>query len=424
MPDKPAFPPVAEQLAVIRRHAVDLLPEEELVAKLDRSRRTATPLVVKLGFDPTRPDLHLGHTVTLRKLRDFQRLGHRIAFVVGDFTALIGDPSGRSATRPPLSREEVEANARTFADQVFRILDRERTELRYNSEWLGGMTFADVLRLASRYTVARMLERDDFQKRYATGSAISIHELLYPLAQGYDSVALEADVELGGTDQRFNLLVARDIQREYGVEPQVILTLPLLEGTDGRQKMSKSYDNWIALTEPPEQMFGKTMSIPDELIVKYWRLGLDTPAEKLAEVERALASGENPRDWKRALAHALVAEYHGPAEADAAEAHFDRLFVRHDLPEEIPEVTVKLGTEDEPPLPWVLRAAGLASSISDGRRLIEQGGVTLDGERVKDPNLKLSPDRSVLIQVGKRRFARVTLERGDPASGRAPGRDA
>jgi tyrosyl-tRNA synthetase len=343
---------------------------------------------------------------------------------VGDFTALIGDPSGRSATRPPLSREEVEANARTFADQVFRILDRERTELRYNSEWLGGMTFADVLRLASRYTVARMLERDDFQKRYATGSAISIHELLYPLAQGYDSVALEADVELGGTDQRFNLLVARDIQREYGVEPQVILTLPLLEGTDGRQKMSKSYDNWIALTEPPEQMFGKTMSIPDELIVKYWRLGLDTPAEKLAEVERALASGENPRDWKRALAHALVAEYHGPAEADAAEAHFDRLFVRHDLPEEIPEVTVKLGTEDEPPLPWVLRAAGLASSISDGRRLIEQGGVTLDGERVKDPNLKLSPDRSVLIQVGKRRFARVTLERGDPASGRAPGRDA
>jgi tyrosyl-tRNA synthetase len=396
-------------MAIIRRHAVDLLPEDELVAKLERSRETSTPLVVKLGFDPTRPDLHLGHTVPLRKLRDFQRLGHTVAFVVGDFTALIGDPSGRSATRPPLSRAEVDANATTFADQVFRILDPQRTVIRYNSEWLGPMRFDDVLRLASRYTVARMLERDDFHNRYASGSAISIHELLYPLAQGYDSVALAADVELGGTDQRFNLLVARDIQREYGIEPQVILTLPLLEGTDGRQKMSKSYDNWIALTEAPEEMYGKAMSIPDELIAKYWRLALESSDDEVAAVERALAAGENPRDWKRALARALVADYHGEDAADAAESHFDRVFVRHDLPEEIPDVTVTL-EEDAAPLPWVLRAAGLVSSASEGRRLVEQGGVSVDGERVADPNLVLSAGRTAVIQVGKRRFARVTLE--------------
>jgi tyrosyl-tRNA synthetase len=411
MADEPVFLPVAEQLAVIRRHAVDLLPEEELVAKLERSRRTSTPLVVKLGFDPTRPDLHIGHTVTLRKLRDFQRLGHTVTFVVGDFTARIGDPSGRSATRPPLSREEIDANARTFADQVFRILDETRTVIRYNSEWLGPMSFEDVLRLASHYTVARMLERDDFHDRYASGSAISIHELLYPLAQGYDSVALRADVELGGTDQRFNLLVARDIQREYGIEPQVILTLPLLEGTDGRQKMSKSYENWIALTEAPEEMYGKTMSIPDELIAKYWRLGRESADGEVAAVERALEAGENPRDWKRRLARSLVAEYHGEAAAAAAEAHFERLFVRHDLPEEIPDVVVHLDGTDAP-LPWVLRAAGLASSTSEGRRLVEQGGVTLDGERVADPGLALPAGSTSVIQVGKRRFARVRLEGG------------
>ncbi|CAN5879373.1 tyrosine--tRNA ligase [soil metagenome] len=409
MPEKSSFPSVTEQLAVIRRHAVDLLPEGELVAKLERSRKTATPLVVKLGFDPTRPDLHIGHTVTLRKLRDFQRLGHTVAFVIGDFTALIGDPSGRSATRPPLSREEVDANARTFADQVFRILDPQHTMIRYNSEWLGKMRFEDVLRLASHYTVARMLERDDFQKRYASSSAISIHELLYPLAQGYDSVALAADVELGGTDQRFNLLVARDIQREYGVEPQVILTLPLLEGTDGRQKMSQSYDNWIGLTEPPEEMYGKTMSIPDELIEKYWRLGLDATDDDVAAVARGLEAGDNPRDWKRRLARALVVEYHGEEAAMTAEAHFDRLFVRHDLPEEIPEVTVTLDG-GKATLSWILREAGLASSASDGRRLIEQGAVSVDGERTDDPARTLLAGRAIVIQVGKRRFARVTLE--------------
>ena len=409
MAAQPPFPPVAEQLATIRRHAVDLLPEGELVGKLERSRSTSTPLVVKLGFDPTRPDLHVGHAVTLRKLRDFQRLGHTVTFVIGDFTARIGDPSGRSATRPPLSAEEIDANARTFADQVFRILDAARTSIRYNSEWLGPMSFEDVLRLASRYTVARMLERDDFHKRYASGSAISIHELLYPLAQAYDSVALAADIELGGTDQRFNLLVARDIQREYGIEPQVILTLPLLEGTDGRQKMSKSYDNWIGLSEAPEEMYGKTMSIPDELIVKYWRLAVESADEDVARVERGLAAGDNPRDWKRRLAHRLVSEYHDEEAARGAEAHFERLFVRHDLPEEIPEVTVRLDG-GEAPLAWVLRAAGLVPSTSEGRRLVEQGGVTLDGERMTDPTYALQAGRTALIQVGKRRFARVTLE--------------
>ena len=408
MPKKSPFASIAEQMAVIRRHAVDLLPEDELVAKLERSRATATPLVVKLGFDPTRPDLHLGHTVTLRKLRDFQRLGHTVTFVVGDFTALIGDPSGRSATRPPLSREEVDANAATFASQVFRILDAERTVIRYNSEWLGPMRFDDVLRLASRYTVARMLERDDFQDRYASGSPISIHELLYPLAQGYDSVALASDIELGGTDQRFNLLVARDIQREYGIEPQVILTLPLLEGTDGRQKMSKSYENWIGLTEAPEQMYGKAMSIPDELIAKYWRLALDVSDDDVAAVERGLSAGDNPRDWKRRLARRLVNEYDGEEAARAAEAHFDRLFVRHELPEEIPEVTLT-ADGDAATLTWVLREAGLASSTSEGRRLIEQGGVSLNGERVSDPARTLAAGTTAVIQVGKRRFARVVL---------------
>ncbi len=411
-PEDPAaaFPPVDEQVAVIRRDAEDLLPEEELVAKLERSRASGAPLTVKLGFDPTRPDLHVGHTVTLRKMRDFQRLGHTVTFVIGDFTAMIGDPSGRSATRPPLSREEVEENAATFKEQVFGILDPEATVIRYNREWLGGMGFEDVLRLASRYTVARMLEREDFRRRYEEGTPIAIHEFLYPLAQGYDSVALEADVELGGTDQKFNLLVARDIQREFGVEPQVILTLPLLEGTDGRQKMSKSYDNWIGITEAPEQMYGKAMSIPDELIVKYFRLAVGAAEEEVEEVRAGLERGDNPRDWKRGLARRLVEEYHDDEAAAAAEAHFDRLFVRHEAPEEVDEIAVTL-TDGTAPLYWVLREAGLASSSSEGRRLIEQGGVSVDGERVEEPTTDLRAGTTVLLQVGKRRFARVTLER-------------
>ena len=410
MSGAPIFPPVEEQLERIRTGTEELLPEPELITKLERSRRDGKPLAVKCGYDPTRPDLHVGHAVTLRKLRDFQELGHDVIFVIGSFTAMIGDPSGRSETRPPLSREEVEANAETFADQVYLLLDRERTSIRYNSEWLDEFSFEDVLRLASRYTMARMLERDDFRHRYEAGNPIAIHELLYPLAQAYDSVALEADVELGGTDQKFNLLVARDIQREFGQEPQVVVTLPLLEGTDGVLKMSKSYGNAIGLTEPPEEMYGKTMSIPDRLIVKYYRLALGAPPAEVAEVERRLADGANPRDLKRRLARELVAVYHDAAAARTAEAHFDRLFVEHGLPDEVPEVTVSL-TEPDAPLPWILRQAGLAASTSEGRRLVEQGGVSVDRERVDDPDRRLAAGTSVLLQVGKRRFARVRLER-------------
>ncbi len=404
------FPPVEEQLAILRRGVEEILPEAELGDKLERSRRTGRPLVVKCGYDATRPDLHLGHVPTLHKLRDFQDLGHEVTFLIGDFTAMIGDPSGRSQTRPPLTREEVAANSETYAAQVFRILDRERTSVRYNSEWLGEFRFEDVLRLASRYTVARMLEREDFRRRYESHVSIAVHEFLYPLAQAYDSVALEADVELGGTDQRFNLLVARDIQREYGVEPQVVMTLPMLEGTDGVQKMSKSLDNYIALLDPPEEMYGKTMSIPDELIVKYFRLALGAADDESADVERALADGANPRDAKRRLARRLVETYHDAAAARVAEEHFDRLFVRHEAPTDVPEVVVRL-TENDAPLPWILRQADLVASTSEGRRLVEQGGVSVDDERVEDPDHRLAAGRTVLVQVGKRRFARVRLER-------------
>ncbi|HUP01758.1 MAG TPA: tyrosine--tRNA ligase [Gemmatimonadota bacterium] len=410
MDAKRSFAPVDEQLARIREGAEDLLPEPELVEKLQRSRRAGEPLVVKCGYDPTRPDLHLGHTVSLRKLRDFQALGHAVTFLIGDFTAMIGDPSGRSATRPPLAREEVEANAATFREQVFRILDPERTDIRYNSEWLGAFSFEDVLGLASRYTVARMLERDDFRQRYEGHTPISVHELLYPLAQGYDSVALKADVEIGGTDQRFNLLVARDIQREYGQEPQVILTLPMLEGTDGVQKMSKSLDNTIGLTDPPEEMYGRTMSIPDGLIVKYYRLALGASQAVVAEVERRLVDGANPRDLKRGLARELVRAYHDAAAAARAEAHFDRLFVDRELPEEMREATVSM-SEPDAALVWVLRESGLVASAAEARRLIEQGGVSVDGERVEDPDRRLAAGTTAVIRVGKRRFARVRLAR-------------
>lgn len=418
MPPKGSFPPVAEQMDVIRRLAEELLPEEELVAKLERSRRSGEPLVVKCGYDPTRPDLHLGHTPTLRKLRDFQRLGHRVVFLIGDVTAMVGDPSGRSVTRPPLSREEVEANAATFREQVFRVLDPDETEIRYNSEWFDRFGFEDLLRLASRYTVARMLERDDFRTRLEEHAAIAIHELLYPLMQGYDSVALEADVELGGTDQRFNLLVARDVQREYGQEPEVILTLPMLEGTDGVRKMSKSLDNYVALLDPPEEMYGKTMSIPDGLIVRWTRLALGADEDEVAEVEAALESGANPRDLKRRLARRLVETYHDAEAAEAAEAHFDRLFVHHELPDEITEKVVRMDG-DEAPLTWALKDAGLVASSSEARRLIEQGGVrwapgddATELRPVTDPSFRVAAGSAGVVQVGKRRFARLRFESG------------
>lgn len=399
------FPPVEEQLAHLRRGVARIVPEDGLAAKLQRSRETGRPLVVKLGCDPSRPDLHLGHAVVLRKLRQFQDLGHKAVLIVGDFTAMIGDPSGRSRTRPALTLEEARAYGRSYFEQASRVLDPdpERLEIRYNSEWLGPMTFADVIRLASRYTVARMLERDDFERRYAAGEPIALHELLYPLAQGHDSVVLGADVELGGTDQLFNLLVGRALQEAAGQEPQVALCMPILEGTDGREKMSKSLGNYIALTDPPEEMYGKTLSIPDALIPKYQELATDVPTEDLPRLARYAA--ERPRDAKHDLAWTLVRMYHGPEAADAARAHFERTVIQGEAPEDMPEVRVGAGAVG---LLDLIRRAGFAASTSEARRLVQQGAVSLDGERVADPSAEvaLGPAPRVL-RVGKRRYARV-----------------
>jgi tyrosyl-tRNA synthetase len=397
-----AFLPVEEQLRIIRRGVVEIIPEEELVAKLERAVRTGKPLVVKLGCDPSRPDLHLGHAVVLRKLRQFQDLGHEAVLVIGDFTGMIGDPTGRNKTRPPLSLEETRRNGRTYLEQASKILDPARTRIVYNSEWLGSMTFADVIRLASKYTVARMLERDDFQQRYRAGEPIGIHELLYPLAQAQDSVVLRADVELGGTDQKFNLFVGRDIQREAGQEPQVCVLMPILEGTDGREKMSKSLDNYIGLTEPPEEMYGKVLSIPDHLIYRYFELATDVPEEQLPRLAEWAQSA--PRDAKHQLAWTIVRLYHGPEAADRARAHFERLFVHRQAPEEVPEWRAP---ERRIGLVRLLREAGLSASNSEARRLIEQGGVRVGDHPVRDPDCILELTAPLLIRVGKRRFLRV-----------------
>ncbi|MFN2432385.1 MAG: tyrosine--tRNA ligase [Gemmatimonadota bacterium] len=407
------FPPVPEQMDLIRRGSDEILPEDELEEKLEGSLASGTPLRVKQGFDPTRPDLHVGHTVSLRKLRDFQDLGHQVVFLIGDFTALIGDPSGRSETRPPMTAAEVAENAATYQEQVFRILDRERTTIERNSRWLAPLGFADVIRLAAKVTVARMLERDDFAKRYGEERPISMHELLYPLAQGYDSVALNADVELGGTDQKFNLLMARDIQREFGLDPQVAITMPLLEGTDGTQKMSKTANNAVGITEAPGEIYGKTMSIPDALIPRWFELATRIPADELTAVRAALAGAEaNPRDLKRRLARELVRQFHGEDAAEAAEAEFDRLFVQRELPEELPLRT--LATADLSSyeaatgtvlLAQALQAAGLVPSYSEGLRMVRQGAVTLDGERAGSERIECS--REWTVRVGKRRFARI-----------------
>jgi tyrosyl-tRNA synthetase len=399
---------VVEQLHVIKSGIADLVPEEDLVRKLAERR----PLRVKLGVDPTAPDLHLGHAVPLRKLRQFQDLGHTVVLIIGDFTALIGDPSGRNATRPALSREAVEANAATYIEQAFKILDPERTEMRRNSEWLAGLRFEDLLRLTSQFTVARILERDDFQKRYRDGVGISLHELLYPVAQAYDSVAIEADVELGGTDQLFNLLAGRDLMERLGMSPQVCLTLPLLEGTDGVQKMSKSYGNYIGLTDEPAEMFGKVMSIPDELMMKYYRLCTALPVAEIDRIESRLASGaEHPNAAKRRLAREIVALYHSPEAAEEAEAAFDRVFKEHQAPEDVPEHVLDLA--DQVHLPALLSAIGLVASNAEGRRMIDQGGVRVDGTAVPAGTYDL-PSAEVdgaVLQVGKRRFARVRARR-------------
>ena len=395
---------VAHHLAVFKRGADELLVESELAAKLARG----APLRIKEGFDPTRPDLHLGHTVQFNKLRQLQDLGHHVTFLIGDFTGLIGDPTGRNVTRPPLSREEIEANARTYTDQVFLILDREKTEVAFNSTWLSGLGADGMIRLAAKYTVARMLERDDFAKRYASGQPIAVHEFLYPLAQGYDSVALKADVELGGTDQKFNLLVGRELQRHYGQEPQCILTLPLLEGTDGVNKMSKSLDNYIGITEPPGEMFGKLMSISDPLMWRYYELLSFRTMEEIGKLKRACEEGMNPRDAKVMLAQEIVARFHGAPASEAAAQEFDARFRQHAVPENMPQVTLQTGGAGLA-IPQAAKQAGLVDSTSEALRLIAGRGLKIDGDVVTDKARVLPAGSTVVIQAGKRKFARVTL---------------
>ncbi len=391
-------------LDVTRRGCDELLVEADWVRKLARSAATGVALRIKLGLDPTRPDIHLGHTVVLNKLRQLQDLGHQVIFLIGDFTTLIGDPSGRNSTRPMLSPEEIQANAQTYYDQAARVLDPERTEIRYNSEWCTPLGATGMIQLAAKYTLARMLERDDFTKRYKAGNPISIHELLYPLMQGYDSVALRSDLELGGTDQKFNLLVGRELQKEYGQEPQCILTMPLLVGLDGVEKMSKSKDNTIGITEAPNTMFAKLLSISDELMWNYYELLSFRPLAEIAGLKHEVGQGRNPRDIKVLLAKEIVSRFHSASAAEAAEADFN-LRARGGIPEDIPHIPLQgapLG------IGAVLKNAQLAPSTSEALRLIEQGGVRIDGGVISDKGLKLAPGTFV-VQVGKRKFARITL---------------
>jgi len=407
------FPPVDEQLELLLRGAVDVVSEDALRQKLEGSRQDNRPLLIKTGFDPTAPDLHLGHAVLLRKMSHFQQLGHRVVFLVGDFTAMIGDPTGKKATRPQLSRDEVLANAATYQEQAWKVLDRERTEILHNSEWLSALGAEGMIRLAGSFTLARMMERDDFRSRFESHEPISIHELLYPLTQGYDSVVLEADVELGGHDQLLNLLVGRDLMRARGQAPQIALTVPLLVGTDGVQKMSKSLGNSIAFEDSPREMFGRTMSIPDTLMWE-WRLLLtDLDEAEIRRQQAAAASGEtNPRDLKANLAHDLVAHFHGPAAAAAARAEFDRMFRRGGVPKDVETRAI----ETHAPLLKLIADEGLASSRNEARRFVRQGAVSLDGARVSDPWLQVEVSAEpVLLKVGKRRFLKlVAAEGGSP----------
>jgi tyrosyl-tRNA synthetase len=402
------FPDAGEQLRIIRRGTAEIIVEQELRTKLERSRATGTPLLVKLGLDPTAPDLHLGHTVVLRKLRDFQELGHQIVVIIGDFTGMIGDPTGRSETRKPLTWDDIRANAETYRTQLGKVLDMTRVRVEFNSSWLGRLTFEDVIRLTAHLTVAQMLQREDFAARYAAGRPISLHEFLYPVAQAYDSVALRADVELGGTDQTFNLLVGRDLQRAHGQEPQIALTVPILEGLDGAQKMSKSLGNYIGINEPPEDIYGKLMSISDELMWRYFDL-----LTRLPEPDIATMRAGHPMDAKKRLAHTLTAMYHGDAHARDAEAHFARVFQQRSDPATVETVRLPaplLGESERVPLVKVLVAAGLVPSNSEARRMIQQGAVDVDGARVADVGASIDRgDR--LIRVGKRQFKRVVLER-------------
>ncbi|MEW6771963.1 MAG: tyrosine--tRNA ligase [Bacillota bacterium] len=401
---------VAEQMAVIRRGVAEIILEEELVKKLERARKTGRSLKVKLGLDPTAPDIHLGHTVVLQKMRQFQELGHQAIILLGDFTARIGDPTGKMETRKQLTEEEVLANAQTYKEQIFKVLDPARTELVFNSSWLAPMTFAEVIKLAAHYTVARMLEREDFSKRFKAGLPISIHEFFYPLMQGYDSVALEADVELGGTDQKFNLLMGRTLQVAYGQEPQIAVTTPLLEGLDGVQKMSKSLGNYVGITEAPGEMYGKLMSLPDELIVRYLELVTAVPADEVRAIASGLKQGSvHPRDAKMRLAREVVAQFHSQEAAQKAEAEFIRIFRERELPSEIPEFVVppEMVSGGRVHLPRLLVAAGLVGSTSEARRLLVQGGVRVNEQKVTDPNAAISPEPGTVIGIGRRRFVRL-----------------
>jgi tyrosyl-tRNA synthetase len=399
---------VNEQLSFLSKGTVDLIRKEDLNTKLERSAKTGKPLRVKLGLDPTAPDIHLGHTVVIRKLKAFQQLGHTVIFLIGDFTGMIGDPSGKNVTRPPLSRDEINANAETYQKQMFKLLDPEKTELRFNGEWMDKFGAADFIKLCAKTTVKQILERDDFTKRMAEEKPISLHELLYPLVQGYDSVALEADVELGGTDQKFNLLMGRNLQREFAQEPQVIITTPLLEGLDGVNKMSKSLGNYVGINEPPSEIFGKLMSISDELMWRYMELLSSEPLATIEQWKRDVTDGANPRDLKVRFAQEMVERFHGRAAADAALADFEARFRGGGMPESMPEVTLQ-ATAEGLALTHVLKQSGLTSSTSEALRMIDQGGVKLNGERVTDKALKLARGDRVVLQVGKRTFARVEL---------------
>ncbi len=404
------FPPIDKQLALIERGVAEIVPKDALVEKLRKAEKTGKPLIVKLGCDPSRPDLHLGHSVVLRKLRQFQDLGHEAVLIVGDFTGMIGDPSGRSQGRPALTVEETRENGRSYFEQASRILDPEHTRIIYNSAWLEKMSFSDVIQLASKYTVARMLERDDFEKRYKSGEPIGIHEFLYPLAQAQDSVAIRADIELGGTDQKFNLLVGRTVQQSEGIEPQVCIMMPILPGTDGVEKMSKSLDNYIGISEPPEEMYGKSLSIPDDLIYHWFELATNVPTEELPAIKTA--AQREPRNTKHRLAWTITSMYHGDDAADKARSYFEKTVIRGDVPENMESVRFAL---DEGPRMGILdlmTRAGLTSSNGEARRLIAQHAVSIDGEKISDVRMEMDVHvgPSFVIKAGKRRFARIVRE--------------
>jgi tyrosyl-tRNA synthetase len=399
------FPPLNEQMDIIRRGTIDLLPEDELVQKLENSIKTGKPLVIKQGFDPTAPDIHLGHTVGIRKLRQFQELGHQVVVIIGDYTAMVGDPSEKNSTRPRLTHDEVMQNAQTYQNQFFKILNAEQTHIRFNGQWFSKMLFNEIMELAAKFTVARMLERDDFSKRYSNQLPISIHEFFYPLMQGYDSVMIEADVELGATEQKFNLVIARQIQKEYGKEQQIVLTLPVLEGIDGTQRMSKSLGNYVGIDEHHNEMYGKIMSIPDTLIYPYFELLTDIGLSELKEIKRQLEDPQiNPRDIKKNLAHTIVRMYHNKSVADNAQIEFEQVFAKGQLPDDIAEFSM---SETQIRLDELLISTKTASSKSEAKRLIQQGGVTIDGEKISDPFQNITIDKEHILKVGKRKFAKI-----------------